>query len=160
MLQRAVTANSFRDRHRGRTSREPRVHFHRRESSPEPKVRQIVPSKERDARIEALEMKVAAMELAMDKVDKTVDKGFSEMKMLIQGSQRTRSPSPARRSGCFECGELGHFIRDCPRKSEVGRRNRSPSPATGVSTASRTPSPALNRKGLEERPVFQSQQRV
>ena len=49
-----------------------------------------------------------------------------------ESSDRSRSPSPANRSGwqtdatCFNCHKTGHFSRQCPERK--GSRSRSPSP--------------------------------
>ena len=29
--------------------------------------------------------------------------------------------------GCYYCGDMGHYFRDCPKRSEMGKTNSAPS---------------------------------
>ena len=42
---------------------------------------------------------------------------------MVRGGNSGKSGSshkPASRRGCFECGDMGHFVRDCPRTRRGG----------------------------------------
>ena len=42
----------------------------------------------------------------------------SSSRPIVRGGNSGKSGyshKPASRRGCFECGDIGHFVRDCPR---------------------------------------------
>ncbi|XP_015081239.1 uncharacterized protein LOC107024791 [Solanum pennellii] len=52
----------------------------------------------------------------------------SSSRPIVRGGHYGQSGSshqPASRRGCFECGDMGHFVRDCPRTRRGGLRQGS-----------------------------------
>jgi len=78
---------------------------------------------------------------------KIIAKKILDVIIQNQGQQRSRVPiSPTRERsfspnmGCFQCGEVGHFVRSCPNgrmKSPDRKRSRAPSPFSLNSMRSR-----------------------
>ncbi|XP_069149388.1 uncharacterized protein [Solanum lycopersicum] len=44
----------------------------------------------------------------------------SSSRRIVRGGHSGSSHQPASRRGCFECGDMGHFVRDCPRTIRCG----------------------------------------
>ena len=69
-----------------------------------------------DKKPDKLENRVSSLEEKMQNLSLVMEKGFNDLRRMTSYRQRSRSPSP--RGACFQCGEQGHFKRDCPKGRE------------------------------------------